>query len=108
MVRQAARRAVSRGDCSTYDTTHEDPLATRHLVCAMMFGTVFGACVERAGTGNQNQGVSAQETDAIRRRVASTTAPTPHHRLDFNFGNKLTLLGYDISPEQLRPGTSAT
>ena len=74
----------------------------------MMFGTMLTACVERARSGNQNPGVSAQETEAVRRRVTSTTAPTPHHRLDFNFGNKLTLLGYDISPEQLRPGASAT
>ena len=75
----------------------------------MILGLVAGAgCVEQPPSRRGNQGVSQQEVDAVRHRVASNTAPTPAHRLDFNFGNKVTLLGYDITPDAVRPGTNVT
>ncbi len=74
----------------------------------MILGLVAGGCVEQPPSRRGNQGVSQQEVDAVRRRVASNTAPTPTHRLDFNYGNKVTLLGYDIQPEEVRPGSNVT
>jgi hypothetical protein len=75
----------------------------------MIIGVLASGCVEQPPSRRGNApGVSAQEIEAVRRRVASNTAPTPQHALNYNFGDKVTLLGYDISPavEQIRPGTN--
>ena len=65
-------------------------------------------CVEQPAPQN-NRGVSAQELDSIRHRVATRTAPTPQHPLTVSFGgNKIQLVGYDINQTELRPGQSVT
>jgi hypothetical protein len=35
-------------------------------------------------------------------------APTPSHRVDINYDNKMKLLGYDLVPDRVRPGEAAT
>jgi hypothetical protein len=77
----------------------------------MVFGVLMSGCVEQPPQRRGNApGVSAQEIEAVRRRVASNTAPSPQHALNFNYGDKVTLLGYDITPapDQIRPGTNVT
>ena len=47
-------------------------------------------------------------TKAQDERVAAailTSAPAPKFKLDANFGNKIKLLGVDITPEHPEPGT---
>lgn len=77
----------------------------RWMICGALLAA---GCVEQPPQRRGGQGVSAQEIEAVRRRVVTNTAPNPQHRLDFNFGNKVTLLGYDISPAEVRPGTNVT
>lgn len=76
----------------------------RWMVCLALAG-----CVEQPASQGANRGVSSSELDTIRRRVASRTAPTPSHRLDISFGgNKVKLIGYDVSAETVRPGQNMT
>ena len=79
----------------------------RWMVCGLL---ITGAWVEQPRRSGQNSGPSSREIDAVRGRVASSTAPNPQHRLNVNFGDKVTLLGYDITPDSptVRPGTSLT
>lgn len=81
----------------------------RNVARWLVFGALLGACVEQPPQ-RRGQGISQQELEAVRRRVTSTTAPTPQHRLDYDYGGKVTLLGYDISPDpsEIRPGSSVT
>lgn len=79
----------------------------RWMVCMAL----AAACVEQpAANNNNNRGVSSQELEAVRRRVASRTAPTNiQNPLNFTFGdNKVQLLGYEINQTELRPGQSVT
>lgn len=75
------------------------------MVCLV----VGGACVEQPTQANRT-GASQQELTRIRSQVVSRTAPTPAHPLNFNFDNKVELLGYDINlpNNTLRPGQSVT
>ncbi len=74
----------------------------------MILAAVGTACVEQPPNRRGGGGISAQEVEAVRRRVTSTTRPNPQHALTAQWGNKLTLLGYDISPAEVRPGTNVT
>ncbi len=52
---------------------------------------------------------STELTEAERDRISafiSTEAPTPQHPLDISFENKVELVGYDISTEELEAGQS--
>lgn len=82
----------------------------RWMVCGLLITGASAACVEQPRRSGQNSGPSSREIDAVRGRVASSTAPNPQHRLNVNFGDKVTLLGYDITPDSptVRPGTSLT
>lgn len=51
--------------------------------------------------GTPDNREAAEET--IKRHVG-TKAPTPGHRLDAYFGQKVQLVGYDLSPEEPTPG----
>jgi hypothetical protein len=74
----------------------------RWIVCLAL----AAGCVEQPA---QNRGgVSSQELEAVRRRVARRQAPTPQHPLNITFGNKVQLIGYDINVTELRPGQSVT
>ncbi|MBL8601744.1 MAG: carbohydrate-binding family 9-like protein [Myxococcales bacterium] len=67
-------------------------------------------CVEQP-SGRNNGGASQQQLESIRRQVVSRTAPTPQHRLDFNFDGKLRLLGYNLSGAEnntFQPGHRVT
>lgn len=76
----------------------------RWMVCLALAG-----CVEQPASQGGNRGVSSNELDSVRRRVASRTAPTPSHPLNVTFGgNKVKLIGYDVSSETVRPGQSVT
>ena len=77
--------------------------AARWIVCLAL----GAGCVEQPA---QNRGgVSSQELESVRRRVARRTAPTPQHPLSISFGgNKVQLIGYDINVTELRPGQSIT
>ncbi len=77
--------------------------AARWIVCLAL----GAGCVEQPA---QNRGgVSSQELESVRRRVARRTAPTPQHPLNISFGgNKVQLIGYDINVTELRPGQSVT
>ena len=77
--------------------------AARWIVCLAL----AAGCVEQP---TQNRGgVSSQELENVRRRVASRQAPTPQHALNVSFGgNKIQLLGYDVNVTELRPGQSVT
>jgi hypothetical protein len=79
----------------------------RWMVCGAL---LTASCVEQPRRAGSSSGPSSREIDAIRARVASSTAPAPQHRLNVNFGDKVTLLGYDITPDgpTLRPGTQVT
>ncbi len=75
----------------------------RWIVCLAL----GAGCVEQPA--RNRGGVSSQELEGVRRRVASRTAPTPQHALNVNFGgNKIQLLGYDVNVAELRPGQSVT
>lgn len=76
------------------------------MFCGLL---LTSACVEQGRRGN-NSGPSSREIDAVRARVASSTAPAPQNRLNVDFGGKVTLLGYDITPaiDSIRPGTRFT
>ena len=77
--------------------------AARWIVCLAL----GAGCVEQPA---QNRaGVSSQELESVRRRVARRAAPTPQHPLNISFGgNKVQLIGYDINVTELRPGQSVT
>jgi hypothetical protein len=80
----------------------------RWMVCGVL---LTSACVEQPRrSGGANAGPSSREVEAVRSRVASNTAPNPAHRLNVDFGGKVTLLGYDITPDSttMRPGTRFT
>jgi len=75
----------------------------RWIVCLAL----GAGCVEQPA--RNRSGVSSQEIESVRRRVASRTAPTPQHALNVSFGgNKIQLLGYDVNVTELRPGQSVT
>ena len=77
--------------------------AARWIVCLAL----GAGCVEQPAANRA--GVSSQELEQVRRRVARRTAPTPQHPLNINFGgNKVQLVGYDINVTELRPGQSVT
>jgi hypothetical protein len=79
----------------------------RWMVCGAL---LTAACVEQPRRAGSGSGPSAREVEAVRSRVASNTAPNPAHRLNINFDNKVTLLGYDITPDStsVRPGARFT
>lgn len=82
----------------------------KNLAQWLVLGVLATGCVEqpparRAGNTAQT---SQREVEEARRRVVSTTAPTPQHALNYNFGGKVTLLGYDISSQDARPGSTLT
>lgn len=66
-------------------------------------------CVEQPTQPNRG-GASQADLERIRRQVVSRTAPTPQHRVNFNWDNKIELLGYDINVQNdtVRPGQSVT
>lgn len=82
----------------------------RNLGRWVFVAALAAACVEQPAPRGGARGASQQEVEAIRRRVASRTAPTPQHPLRVNFDNKVELLGYDINlpGRTLRPGQSVT
>ncbi len=77
------------------------------MVCGLL---LTSACVEQGRRSGANGGPSTREIDAVRARVASSRAPAPQNRLNVDFGGKVTLLGYDITPsvDAIRPGTHFT
>jgi hypothetical protein len=77
----------------------------------MIMTAASASCVEQPRrSGGANSGPSTREIEAVRARVASNTAPNPTHRLNINFGDKVTLLGYDMTPDTttVRPGSRFT
>lgn len=79
----------------------------RWMVCGAL---LTAACVEQPRRAGSGSGPSSREVEAVRSRVVSNTAPNPAHRLNINFDNKVTLLGYDIIPDttSMRPGSRFT
>lgn len=67
------------------------------LLCAV---TLFG-CVERAPD------LSPADRERLREYVG-TEAPSPEHELNVEFDNGVTLLGYDVTDEELTPGEATT
>lgn len=60
------------------------------------------ACVERS------RGMSSAERQQLQRFVSTTAPAPPQHRLDVKFEDKITLLGYDVSPATAAPGQTVT
>ncbi len=63
------------------------------LACAFALAPV--SCVEKAP--------SIQATKAERAEIVSKKAPTPQHALDFRFGDKVRLIGYDLEHSPVVP-----
>lgn len=74
-------------------------VAVPALLVSLSVASILSGCVEK----------STELTEAERDRVGayiSSEAPTPQHPVDISFENKIELLGYDISTEELEPGSS--
>ena len=70
--------------------------------CVMLALASVG-CVERS------KELSAEDQQRVKSYVTKGgSAPTPTHRIDAKFEDKLTLLGYDISAESVAPGSPVT
>ena len=80
----------------------------RNVARWFIVGTLIASCVEQPPSRRGAPSVSPQEVEAIRHRVTATTAPNPQHRLDFNYGNKVTLLGYDMTPAEPHAGSNVS
>ncbi len=59
------------------------------------------ACVQ------ERRALSQAEREQLRPFVTQT-APTPAHALDIQFGSKIKLIGYDVTPERARAGEAIT
>ncbi|MCC7534815.1 MAG: carbohydrate-binding family 9-like protein [Deltaproteobacteria bacterium] len=72
-------------------------------VAVLFVAMTAAGCVE-------NSPSSAANEDQVRRQFVSKTAPSPQHRLDVRFEDKVRLLGYDIEPpeDRIRAGTRVT
>ncbi len=72
--------------------------------------SLVGLCLALGGavSGCSKKGALSTEQQAQVKKYVSKTATKPQHPLDITFDGKVTLIGYDLSSEELAPGKPVT
>ena len=84
------------------EVSQEGPLTMMRVISVVGLCLALGAGV----SGCSKKGALSAEQEAQVKKYVSKTATKPQHPLDIKFDDKITLLGYDLSSDELAPRTS--